>query len=335
MKTNKILPFFFLFVFFILGFTSCTNDESQYKKTRSLGGTSEILVILQNEDQWNTQIGQTIREYFSKEQYGLPQSEPRFKVLHIKVANFSDLFQKHRNILIVNIDEKVKTTKIETRKDFWASPQQVFKITAPSARDFVKVFRLKHQFLIEKYLDSERQRIRSVFRPSLNSKAMTQLKKKFGFTMEIPSGFYVAKSEPGFMWLRREAVKYSQGIVIISIPYKDTVQFSRKSILARCQQYERQYIPGPTAGSFMTKDMTFVPPKISLVNDFPAGYTIEMRGLWKVQNDFMGGPFVSYTFLHPNKHNIITIEGYIYQPNKKKRDLLLQVESILYSVKFY
>lgn len=334
MKKNQVPAIVLMLVLFLFGLNACSNRESKYKKTRSLGGTSEILVVLQNEGQWNTQIGQVIRQYFAKDQYGLPQSEPLFKLLHIKVANFSDLFQKHRNILIVEIDPKVVKPKIETKKDFWASPQQVFKITAPSAEEFVRVFKLKHQFFIEKYLHSERERIRSVFRPSLNTKAMAQMKKAFGFTMEIPSGFYVAKAKPGFMWLRREAVKYSQGIVIFSEPYRDTLQFSRKSILARCQQYERQYIPGPTEGSYMTKDMTFVPPKARLVDDFPAGYTVELRGLWKVQNDFMGGPFVSYTFLHPTNHQIITLEGYVYQPNRKKRDLMLQVESILYSIKF-
>jgi len=334
MKKYQVRGVFFLTAIILFGLTACTNRESKYKKTRSLGGTSEVLVVLQNEEQWNTQIGQVIRQYFSKDQYGLPQSEPLFKLLHIKVSNFSDLFQKHRNILVVQIDPKVLHPKIETKKDLWASPQRVFKITAPSADEFVRVFKLKHQLFIEKYLQSERERIRSVFRPSLNTKAMAKVQKAFGFRLEIPSGFYVAKAEPGFMWLRREAMKYNQGIVIFSEPYKDTLQFSRKSILARCQQYERQYIPGPTNGSYMTKEMTFVPPKYRLVDDFPAGYTVELRGLWKVQNDFMGGPFVSYTFSHPTNHHIITLEGYVYQPNKKKRNLMLQVESILYSIKF-
>ena len=297
MKKYQVRGVVFLTAIILFGLSACTNREAKYKKSRSLGGTSEVLVVLQNEDQWNTQIGQVIRQYFSKDQYGLPQSEPLFKLLHIKVSNFSDLFKKHRNILVVEIDPKVLQAKIETKKDLWASPQRVFKITAPSADEFVRVFKLKHQLFIEKYLQSERERIRSVFRPSLNTKAMAKVQKAFGFRLEIPSGFYVAKSEPGFMWLRREAMKYSQGIVILSEPYKDTLQ-------AR------------------------------LVDDFPAGYTVELRGLWKVQNDFMGGPFISYTFLHPTNHHIITLEGYVYQPNKKKRDLMLQVESILYSIKF-
>ncbi len=301
---------------------------------RSLGGTSEILIILQNEGQWNSQIGQTIRKYFAADQYGLPQNQPLFKLLHLTKSNFTTLFQKQRNIFVVNIDTKLKKPIIQTKTNFWASPQQVFIVSTPSAKSFVKIFKAKHEFFINQYMNTERQRILSVFRPNLNAKAMTSLKKKFGFTMDIPAGFYVAKTKPGFMWLRREAVQYSQGLIFISRPYKDTAQFSRKSIIALTQQFEHRYIPGPTTGSYMATDMKYVVPKTRLVNDFPAGYTVEMRGLWRVQNDFMGGPFVSYTFINPKNNKIITALGYVYQPNKKKRSLLLQVESILYSVKF-
>ncbi len=334
MKARSFFNIFLVSVLFIFGFSSCSQDESQNGKPRSLGGTSEILIVLQNEKQWDSQIGQTIRKYFAADQYGLPQNQPIFKLLHLKVSNFGTLFQKHRNIFVVNINPELKKSKIETKTDLWASPQQVFKISAPSAEAFVKIFETKHEYFVNKYMNTERQRILSIFRPGMNAKAMTSLKKSFGFTMDIPAGFYVAKNKSGFMWLRREAVQYSQGLIFISMPYKDTVQFSRRSIIARCQQYERHYIPGPTNGSYMTLDMKFVVPKTRVVNDFPAGYAVEMRGLWKVQNDFMGGPFVSYTFINPKNNKIITALGYVYQPNKKKRNLLLQVESILYSVKF-
>jgi len=334
MKAKFYLGLILASIFIVTAFSSCSLEETRSGKPRSMGGTSEILIVLQNGEQWNTQIGQTIRKYFEADQYGLPQSEPLFKLLHLNVSDFNTLFQKQRNIFIINVDPKLKESKIETTRDNWASPQQVFKLSAPSAHDLVEVFKAKHKYFIQKYMAIERQRIRSVFRASLNAKAMTSMEKEFGFTMEIPVGFYVAKTLPGFMWLRREAVKYSQGIIIFSADYKDTVQFSRKSIVARIQGYERQYIPGPTNGSYMTQDTQFVVPRARLVTDYPAGYTVELRGLWKVQNDFMGGPFISYTFLHPKTHQIVTAEAYVYEPNKGKRDLLLQLESILYSIKF-
>ena len=95
-----------------------------------------------------------------------------------------------------------------------------------------------------------------------------------------------------------------------------------------------KYIPGPIDGSYMTTDKEFLKPVFKTLPDFPAGYAVETRGLWNVVGDFMAGPFVSYSIVNPESDKIITAEGWVYYPNKDKRDLLRQLESILYSLKF-
>jgi len=334
MTKSGVFYFFMLTVFASSIFTSCSYEQGNAGKPMSIGSTAEVLVVIQNEEQWENQIGQSIKKYLAADVYGLPQPEPTFKLLHLKMANFSNLFQKQRNIIIVNIDPKVKKPKITVAHDRWAAPQLVFTITAPSPVAFAKVFTAKKDYLIEKYLSSERQRILKVFRSSLDNKIMKAIKKNFSFTLAIPTGFYVAKTKPGFMWIRHEANRYSQGIIIISVPYKDTAQFSRDKILLQIQQFQLHDIPGPSSGSYMTLDRKFLIPKDTLITDFPTHYATEIRGLWRVAHDFMGGPFVSYTFLDKNTNRITTLFGYVYFPNHNKRDLLLQIESILYSVKF-
>ncbi len=328
---------FYIFMLAVLTssiFTSCSFGTGNSGKPMSIGSTAEILVVIQNDSQWENQIGQSIKRYLAADIYGFPQPEPTFKLLHIKTINFNNLFQKQRNVLIVNIDPKVKKSKITITRNRWSAPQLIFTITAPTPTAFAKVFTAKKDYFIEKYLSSERQRILKVFHTSLDNKIMKAIKTDFSFTLSVPTGFYVAKTEPNFMWIRHEANRYSQGIMIISVPYKDTAQFSRDRILSQIQEFQLHNIPGPTNGSYMTLDRKFVIPKDTLVTDFPTHYATEIRGLWRVEHDFMGGPFISYTFLDRNTNRIITLFGYVYYPNHQKRDLLLQVESILYSVKF-
>jgi hypothetical protein len=52
-------------------------------------------------------------------------------------------------------------------------------------------------------------------------------------------------------------------------------------------------------------------------------YFAQLRGLWKLENGFMGGPFISLS----------TVDGFVYAPGAKKREFLRQVETILYSLK--
>lgn len=337
MKTKLILSML-AGVILMTGLNSCNMGSNKTSsgsyKTSSMGSTAELLVVLQNEQQWDNPIGTTIKKYFAADQFGMPQAEPIFKLLHLKQDLFNNSFQKERNIFIVNIDPKVKKPVIQVRRDVWAAPQLVFTLTAPNIESFVQEFTKRHEYFIDKYFESERSRILDVYKTTLNNKVIQKVSSQFDFTMDVPAGYYVAKTGPGFMWIRHEASMYSQGILVISLPYTDTTQFSRDQILDRIQKFERRYVPGPTKGSYMSLDREFVIPRMQLVHDFPAPYTEEIRGLWRVENDFMGGPFVSYTFLNKNNNQIVTLFGYVYEPNKNKRDLLLQVESVLYSTDF-
>lgn len=315
-------------------FSSCEMKSDRNTKVRSIGNTSEILVVVENEHQWENSIGKVIRDNLGKEQYGLNQPEPIFNLAHINKNSLSDLLRKHRNILFVEIDKSITRPKIESSEDLWAAPQQIFKITAKNSQEFVEVFDENAVLFEEKYSKTERDRILSVFRTSSNKDVTKKTKDEFGLKMTIPREFYSAKTEPGFMWIRKEVEKFSQGILIISEPYQDTAQFSQPSIIARLNRYMQQYIPGSVDSSFMTTDDEYVIPRSEVIGNFITDYTIETRGLWKVRKDFMGGPFISYTFLDPKGENIISIVGYVYQPNKTKRDLLRQLEAIIYSTTF-
>jgi hypothetical protein len=50
-----------------------------------------------------------------------------------------------------------------------------------------------------------------------------------------------------------------------------------------------------------------------------------------MENDKMGGTFISVSFLTKDKKNIITTEGYVYAPNFEKIKLIRELESIIYS----
>ena len=56
---------------------------------------------------------------------------------------------------------------------------------------------------------------------------------------------------------------------------------------------------------------------------------IESRGLWFVENDYMGGPFISYTIEDKANERLIVVEGFSYSPSSKKRDVVFELEAIL------
>jgi len=47
----------------------------------------------------------------------------------------------------------------------------------------------------------------------------------------------------------------------------------------------------------------------------------------------MGGPFVSYSQVDTINNRVIVAEGFVYLPNKKKRELIRMLEASLQTLK--
>jgi hypothetical protein len=331
MKRNYLI---IVLVFFSsLVFVSCGGDKMTGQ--RSSGKTAEVIVVMSSEAQWKGVMGDTLRAFFDKEYPQLPQPESYFSAVYTPRAVFtsSKLFKPHHNIFIIEIDKKYKKAELNARKNVWAKPQRVIQITAPDTDAFITLFEEKKDFILTVLEDSEKQRLVNTFAAFRDYPVQEEIRKSFHFSIEIPGGFYVAKKFSNFMWIRKETGKFSQGIMIYSYDFTDTVAFNQKRIISYRDSIAKAYIPGPSEGSYMAVSKDYIKP-VSKQVDLNGLFAVETRGLWKVEGDFMGGPFINYTFVDEKRNKVITIDGYVYAPNAPKRNMVMQLESIIWSVKF-
>lgn len=314
--------------------TSC-GEQKIGDKSRSSGKTAEMLVATNGEMLWEGAVGDAIRTFFNQDYEVLPQVEPLFEMAHLPISKLTGnkMFKAHHNILIIEIDEKAADNTIEARKDFWAKPQRIVNIKSPSEEAFLQFFEDKKEAIYSILMDSEYERLEKTFHEFRDRDIMNQVKGHFGFTMEIPGGFYVATTKAEFMWIRKETQHNSQGIVIYSYDYVDTLAFDESRILSFRNSITEEFVPGPSVGSYMVVAEEYSPIESGPI-DFAGMFAVETRGLWRLENDFMGGPFINYTFVNEKVNKVVTIDTYVYAPNKPKRDLLIQMEAIAHSIKF-
>jgi hypothetical protein len=321
---------------FLLLLSSCRLGESGL--VPSTGSVNELLIVSNDKGQWEGALGDTLRAFFSASQVGLSQPEPVFDLLNIADENLKDMFIKFHNIFIADINPQVTQTTSETFQNLWADPQRVIKITAPDLPSFYKEFNLKKETFRKLFIDLERERILSINKISVDIQLSDLVAKKFGVNLPIPDGFYLAKEAKDFIWLRHKVTKVKQdlelGIMIYSMDYNDTIVFNPRHILRWRNSLTLEYIPGPSPISFMKVADEVIPPVFDTITDFPGAYAVETRGLWEVENDFMGGPFINYTFVDKANNKVITLDGYVYNPNDVKKYYLRELESIFFAAKF-
>lgn len=334
---KKIL--FIIFSFTLIILSSCKEENRSLPV--STGATGEVMIVTNNNETWKTQMGDTIRNYFGQAIPGLPVPEALMSLVHspMKVFNESELFRKHHNILIVQIDPKQEKPVIESLKDQWASPQQVFRFVASSD---TAMYRLIHTYFNPMYSlfkEIDIKRTQSLFKTTADKDALSIIRQNFGLEMVVPGGFIIANKTSDFLWIRQSIHRKKQdtelGFIIYSLPYKDTANFSPLQMISRRDSVVKRYIPGPTEGSYMATSTDVIQPVFTRTDKFFSGFVVETKGLWKTVNDFMGGPFISYTFIDSRNNRLITAEGYLYGPGTEQRKFIIQIEALLKTLKYY
>ncbi|MDO9256889.1 MAG: DUF4837 family protein [Bacteroidales bacterium] len=302
------------------------------KSPNSTGRGSEIIVVCSKQN-WNGPVGNTVRGALTQNMPGLPEAEPEFTLINIPPKDFSKFLQSHRNVLVIDIKDGNKKSKVETLRNVWSHPQRVIKVIASSDTAFFNLLAKHSEAIKELFNQNERARFSAQNALSRNLVVEKLLEDDFGIKMVISKDFYQAKKTTDFVWLRSEATTMSLGLMIYTYPYRDTALMNPAAVLAYRDKYTRRHIPGPLDGSYMAVEREAYPPVTRRIL-FKNMYAIETRGLWKTVGDFMGGPFVNYTIVDAPRQRIIVFDGYIYNPNKSKRNYIRQLESVIWGAEF-
>lgn len=291
-----------------------------------------------NDVHWDKAPGDSVRKVFESPQPGLPQDEPWMDIVHMTEPGFTDMFQKHRNILIFNVDPSLPRSKTQAKKDVWSEPQIVIQVQAPTSEALALEFSSKADQIFELVREAEYRRLVKAYMTAPAKLAESAVKERFGINLNIPLGYNVVVNKPDFIWMKRDAGKYQQGILIYSRPYQNKDQFNDANILLLRDTMTTMHVPGPLENekkstgyqSHMAVEWMF--PPIRNVIELNGNYAVELRGEWMVTKDFMGGPFVNYTWVDTLHQKLICMDGYVYNPGGDKRDALIHVEGVFRSV---
>lgn len=315
-------------------FVACGGRQNEaLKKKSSSGKTLEVLLVA-NKGQYYGMTRDLIDSIFRQPQDCLPQPEPRFDVVNIPVSSLhnAQMFRMHRNIILCELKAD-NPDKVYIERDKWASPQVVVGIEAKSEASLRDLLRKYEHRIVEAIYEAEHQRIINAFYNIRNVELMNRIKEKFGFELTVSEDFMWASEDDGFAWIRKETKDFSLGVLVNVTPYRNEDQFTPEKIYNRLDTIMRRHVPGPAEGSYMCTERR-VEPVTRKVDYEGSDYCIETHGLWRLQGDFMGGPYVNYSMLSPDGKNIIDLVGFVYCPRFNKRDYLMQVEGICNSLKW-
>lgn len=299
----------------------------------SSGKFGEVLVVVDTLYE-NGKTGEVLKEIFFKSLAGLPQQEAHFRMSSVATNDFKSILKRSRNILKLSIG-KGKKTAVNIEEDVWASDQFLVQITAGSDNAAAKVLE-KNKVVIRNYFnEKEIDRLKKQYSKKPQKELMDELNSKLGVQLVIPPGFVRMGGDDTGFWLKKEKSigqhQVLQGITVYTYPYETDSVFSLEHMIQKRNGFTEKYIQGSRENSFMAVYEDYPTNKQEI--NLNSLYAVEFRGLWNMKNDFMGGPFLHYTFVDEKNNMVINLDGFVFAPKFNKREYLRELEAVMKTIR--
>lgn len=313
----------FLLVLLPLLFISCFKNDRQ---PQPISGKTNTISVIIDDQLWYGEVGDSIRNKFASPVLGLTQEEPLFTINQYPARLLEGFVTDSRSIIIV---KKAATDKFEITHSN-SLPHNTFRIYGKSVDDIICSIELNSAQIIKVIRDAEIQKIQEDNSKSLMSPAI--LKNKFHIDLQIPTGYEYMLHKKNFIWLKKDIISGNTSLLIYQIPIHSFAKSSNMvDNIIRMRDSVGNYIKGREPNTRMITGEAYAPYFSTISLDGKNAF--ETKGTWELKNDFMAGPFINYAIVDETYKRILVIEGFCYSPSNQERDLMLDLEAIIKSVK--
>lgn len=267
----------------------------------------------------------------------MPHSDSYFYVSTINPEYFLRGIRTLGNIVMVNIDPDNSPDPVVTmERDKYARGQVVVKMYA------------RDQQSLADYVMTLQSGLRNLFVKAEINRAMEKLQKDNARTQEdrllrlqnvvmnIP--FAIKKSGVGvsdstFFWVTDDYADRQSHLVVYSVPYTDANIFTLEGAVAVRDSVMKANIQGSTPDQFVTTNKRHILPEYKALN-VGGKYVGELRGMWRMENGLMAGPFVCHLRLDEMNKRVVFAEGFVYAPKEDvQRRFLRNLEASVYTLR--
>lgn len=247
----------------------------------------------------------------------LPQAEPMFDVSCMPPTRLNATMRLARSIVVVRINPgEFSHTAIRYEKNVYAEPQMMVYVNTPSAERLQRDGKAIGYAVARLLARHETNATIATLQRRHNPKLEDDVRRMFGIEMRIPADMRASKRGKDFIWISNDSPTAMSNICIYASANRDSV------MQANIKGETDLMHMATTKGSILRQT----------VREHGRDITV-CRGLWEMSGDAMGGPFISHTIKGIGPKGVITAEAFVYAPGLKKRNILLQTEAALYTIK--
>ncbi len=295
----------------------------------STGSPGEVMLVMDNQ-YLSAPVGEAMYEALTEVAPALNQNEPILAVSRVTEEDFTGFLRYIRNVVQVDINPEVFThTALKYGYDQWAKGQLVVLINSPSVdslQNYVQNSKAAIQNLIirhELFLFGE------LWMKAFSADANQRVERMFGYNINVPNDILSHKEGKNFLWMSNNQMRRRKDLLVYTFPYRNESDLKLDRMIEVRDSVLKANIEGSDMGSYPITERMLLMHRYIYLDKQKRG---EVHGIWRMEGgQMMSGPFVMQAFVDGDK--VVVVEGFIYHPNEKKRDLMRQMEAALYSMR--
>ncbi len=336
----------------ILLFTGCDIKSEKKGNHSAIGEIADVMIF--SDQKTLAECDQLVDSVWGRPMVTMDY-EPTFNVRTSPIKDFDGYAKRNYNLFVLvhkdnwqKMKHKMKSEVVSAveqafndnnrnfaLKDVFVHPQIVYFILAEDLEDLKKELDEKKQELLAEAISIERKTtIESLIRTKIQYDSFYHdLMAKEGYAFRKPEIFNHTVTNENFYGVSHYVADKHAGVYAYSEPYTDRKQFGRAHILGLRDSMLKLYIKGPVrpdnVDTYMQTSYDGMVPIETRVTSLNGHYAVETRGWWDMENDYMGGPFISYTIHSEKLNRVVTLEANVFAPGRSKRKLMRECELII------
>jgi hypothetical protein len=320
------------------------------------GASGEVLLVMDSAS-WRGELGDELRETFTKAMPGLPRPEPLFSVHYVNPFKLNKVLLNAKNMIFVATLDNKSRSGMKMRSYFTESSikkiqddSSLFQFSQENqfakGQELLFLFGISDEALIENiknnreeirrhFHEIELERIQAkLYKVKEQKPVSDKILKEDGFYIRVPFGYKAVPMDSAehFVWIRSLENEVDKSVFVAYKDYISEDAFLPENILKFRAQTTRYNLADDSSTYMSIQEEA---PVIFDTVNFNGKYAIEMRGRWRLSDVVMGGPFLSYTFVDEATNRLYYIEGFVYSPNKQQRPFIREMETILKTFRTY
>ncbi|MCF0198737.1 MAG: DUF4837 family protein [Bacteroidaceae bacterium] len=319
----------------VLLLVSCQGTKQPKRLAESKGMPCELTVVM-DPAVMSSDLRDSVKTIVEGDAPDLPVGEDIFRVNNISSRGYSGIFTVMHSLVFFEIDPQLKAPRLGIARDVEAKPQLQVHCMAPSVEQMRSFMSEKREAIQRAVIDFQLDRIATLTQRQYSKKVFDDVSQVCGYELKMPVDIIATKRGQHFVWGGTNRGEKDLNCLFYTLPWDGTDQaFSVEHFVEQRDSVLRANIPGSQPGQYMTTsrndaDEPVVWPRLRRLQ---GQQTLEVHGLWELKGGYMGGPFVSLVRVDTANRQIVVSEGFVFNPNAPKRDLLRQLEGALRTAK--